>query len=94
MKKEFDEVKLVEIITKLQKCKGVGLNDDTSLIEDLAMDSISIIGMIVEIEETFDISLEEQMEMQEDSMVYGILRDAVKKACLNKMNLGGAIDEV
>lgn len=89
MKKEFDEVKLVEIITKLQKCKGVGLNDDTSLIEDLAMDSISIIGMIVEIEEAFDISLEEQMEMQEDSMVYGILRDAVKKACLNKMNLGG-----
>lgn len=73
------EQKLVEIIKKSARCfdDKIEIKDDIHLVDDLGMDSVSLIMLIVDLEEEFNIDFESKCENLDDILTYGSLKSVI-----------------
>lgn len=58
-KKECKNVVIVLLNELLQDRKQININENYKLFDDLGMDSLSIIGFIVQLEDKFEISIDD-----------------------------------
>ncbi len=72
--------KVIELILSRSRFDSVdgGLKMDTDLIKDLGYDSLSLIKLLVEIEETFHFEIED-IEILQSSLSVSTFIDIVKK---------------
>ena len=81
---KFEE-KLKEIITSCgESVDADKINEETDLVRDFAFNSISIIQLVVELENEFDIEIDDEYLLQEILSPYKSLAEILK----NKLSEG------
>lgn len=80
-----DEKKLKEIICNIAKNEMCinDINDETLLIDDLGFDSVQIVSLIIEIESTFDVMIDDANLDIKTLSQYALLRNMVERTVNN-----------
>ena len=68
--------RLIELIEPFNK-KGIALQDDTSFANDLELDSLTVMDLVANIEDEWDINM--PLNLLPDLETVGQLADAVEK---------------
>lgn len=76
MARTATHARLVELITPFNK-KGVALTEDTSFANDLELDSLTVMDLVANIEDEWDLNI--PLNLLPDLETVGQLTDAVER---------------
>lgn len=77
----MDRNKIIEVIAKQFKVNACDINDETRFKEDLSADSISIVELIMNLEDEFGIVLDDEkvVNIQTIGQALDIVEDTIKE---------------